>query len=397
MSGLARDTRLRLASEVSIVLRDDFLYLATGTGERVRAQSSVLPVLHLFRHGATLAEAMATTASDTTLDWMELSSTLVELFRHGVLIGDEEADIRYAPAAPGFGGARDHIAMLSDEPRTRAYVEAIRATVKPGDVVVDVGSGTGVLSVAAAQAGAERVYAIERTGMTAVAQKLFAENGVAERIVIVQGTSTSVSVPERADVMVSELVGNEPFDEQILAFTRDAHERLLRPGARLVPRRMLVEVVPIAANDDLLAEHFFAAERVGRWSSDYGIDFSALARLRPEAPEMTLLSRERASRLVRRGPAVVVCDVDLAEPPAQVDAQFDVEAVGRVDGVLMRFTLDLGHGYTVTSCPWNPDGARHWGLPLWLFPHPVVESEGDVLRLRYEFAGVRAKLTQTSP
>lgn len=394
MSGLARDTRLRLASEVSFVLRDDFLYLATS-GERVRVMSSLLPVLHLFRRGTTLADAMKASASDTTLDWMELSSGLVDLFRHGILVVDEDSDVRYAPSAPGFGGARDHIAMLGDEPRTRAYVEAIRATVKPGDVVVDVGSGTGVLSVAAAQGGAKRVYAIERTGMTEVARKLFEENGVADRIVILQGTSTSVRLPERADVMVSEMVGNEPFDEQILAFTRDAHERLLRPGARLVPRRMVVEVVPVTVPEELRAEHFFTPGAVDRWSKDYGIDFRTLAYLRPSAPQMMLLSRSRASDLVRRGPAVMVCDIDLAQPPSQIDANttVTVDDAGPVDGLLMRFTLDLGQGQSVTSCPWSVDGARHWGLPLWLLPRPASVSDREGLGVRYEFAGVRAKLT----
>lgn len=392
MSGLSPDTELRLASEVTFVLRGDRIYLRTD-GESVRVHAGMLPALDLFRSSMPLSDALEAMPARTALDWIELSSEIVKLYEHGLLVSEERA--RVEPYAVGYDGARSHIGMLGDQPRTKGYVEAIRATVKPGDVVVDVGTGTGVLSIAAAQAGAKRVYAIERSGIAGVAEQLFAANGVADRIEMIRGTSTEVTLPERADVMVSELVGNDPFDEQILTYTRDAIARLLVPQPRMVPRRLVVDLVPVTAPDRIIGEHFFRQDAVASWTEDYGIDFTPLAELRPPAPQLAMLARETAAKLVPCGEPRRLCDVDLTAPPAHIDhtVTVKVDHPGRVDGVLMVFALDLAEGHLLTSNPWKDEGARHWGLPFWIFPQPRTVTAGERIDLRYEFAGVKATLT----
>jgi protein arginine N-methyltransferase 1 len=353
----------------------------------------MLPALDMFRTAVTFGAAMDALPARTALDFIELSSEIVKLYEHGFLVSGEK--VRVEPYALGYDGARSHIGMLGDRPRTKGYVEAIRATVKPGDVVVDVGTGTGVLSIAAAQAGAKKVYAIERSGIAGVAERLFAANGVADRIELVHGTSTEVTLPERADVMVSELVGNDPFDEQILSYTRDAIARLLVPQPRMVPRRLIVDLVPVSAPAAIVGEHFFQPEAVADWTKNYGIDFTALAAIRPPAPQLAMLARETAAKLVPRGAPARLCDIDLMQPPATVDhvATVVVDQPAPIDGVLMVFALDLAEGHEITSSPWEAEGARHWGLPFWIFPESRAAAAGDGFALRYEFAGVKATLT----
>ena len=104
-----------------------------------------------------------------------------------------------------------HIAMLNDRRRTASFLAAIRRVVRPGDVVVDVGTGTGVLAIAAAQAGAARVYAVEATGIGKLAEANFRANGLQDRITLVPGWSMQVTLPERADVLVSEVIGKTPL------------------------------------------------------------------------------------------------------------------------------------------------------------------------------------------
>ena len=68
--------------------------------------------------------------------------------------------------------------MICDRVRTEAFRRAIESVVRPGDVVLDVGAGSGILSLFAARAGAARVYAVERTTVATVAQMLAAANGL---------------------------------------------------------------------------------------------------------------------------------------------------------------------------------------------------------------------------
>jgi len=167
--------------------------------------------------------------------------------------------------------------MLNDRVRTSAFLAAIAEVVRPGDVVVDLGTGTGVLAVAAARAGAERVYAIEATGIGRLAARVFAQNGLADRITLVEGWSAQVDLPRRADVLVTETLGNEPLAERILEHTIDARERLLRAEPRLVPRTLGIYGIPYELGAAELGRRSVTRAGIEAWQSWYGIDFSPLA------------------------------------------------------------------------------------------------------------------------
>ena len=119
--------------------------------------------------------------------------------------------------------------MLHDDRRTSDYLAAIAAAVRPGDVVLDIGTGSGVLAVAAARAGARRVYAVEASDIAGVAERVFAANGVRTASRSSRGWSREIELPEPADLLVSEVIGSEPLEEEILETTLDARRRLLKP------------------------------------------------------------------------------------------------------------------------------------------------------------------------
>src|SRR5207253_9352317 len=93
----------------------------------------------------------------------------------------------------------DHGRMIADRVRTPAYARAIAATVGPDNVVVDLGTGSGLFGLLACQAGAARVYAIESDPVIEVARELAIANGFADRITFLHADSRAVSLPERAD------------------------------------------------------------------------------------------------------------------------------------------------------------------------------------------------------
>src|SRR3989442_247493 len=106
--------------------------------------------------------------------------------------------------------------MIHDRVRTNAYAEALRTSVNPNSVVLDIGTGSGMLALLACKAGARRVYAIEVSDAIQVGRELAAANGFAERIEFIQNLSTRLTLPESADVIVSDLRGVLPLHEQSL-------------------------------------------------------------------------------------------------------------------------------------------------------------------------------------
>src|SRR2546425_95038 len=99
----------------------------------------------------------------------------------------------------------EHGMMVGDRRRLNAYLDAIRRVVRPGAVVADIGSGTGVFAVAACLAGARRVYAIEPGDIMQVAREIAVANGCESRIEFIQRVSTEVTLSERADVIVLDV------------------------------------------------------------------------------------------------------------------------------------------------------------------------------------------------
>src|SRR5579863_3225377 len=125
--------------------------------------------------------------------------------------------------------------MVGDKPRMDAYMEAISRTVRPGDVVVDLGCGVGVFALLACRAGAKKVYAIEGSEIILWGKQLAAANGFSERIEFLRGDSRQMELPERANVIVSDVRGSLPLYGEAVDSIADARRRFLAPGGIQIP------------------------------------------------------------------------------------------------------------------------------------------------------------------
>jgi predicted RNA methylase len=141
----------------------------------------------------------------------------------------------------------EHREYLLDQARISAFRRAITEVVRPGDVVLDLGSGTGILGLFALKAGASRVYAIDGSGLTQLEREIFADNGFADRAVCIKGLSTRVDIPEKTDVIVGDLIGRFGIDGGLVEYFADAHRRMARPGALAVPSSVHLYVAPVEA------------------------------------------------------------------------------------------------------------------------------------------------------
>lgn len=278
-----------------------------------------------------------------------------------------------------------HGMLLDHRSRTEAYIQAVRAAVRPGDVVVDLGSGTGVFGVAALRAGAARVYAIEASPMAALVRRVAAANGVADRMTVVRGWSHGIRLPEPADLVVSELVGNEPLAEGILGTTADAVRRLLRPGGRLVPSGLRILATPMQVPPAVRRSAVVGPERVRRWQEWYGMDFGPLLRADPDGGQVELVNPWEARSWKPLGPARPLRDYDLrlGRGPAGPPVVLRVERAGRLDAVLLHFELLSDHRPFLSTAIDQVDAANHWTSPVRYLRHPPTVPGGAEIRVAY--------------
>jgi protein arginine N-methyltransferase 1 len=127
----------------------------------------------------------------------------------------------------------DYARMIADDVRTGGYVRALAACVRPGSIVVDLGTGTGILAMVACRLGARRVYAIDCNEAVEVARELALENGCSDRIVFIREDALRVTLPERGDIVVADLRGGMP--SAVGALTRHAREHFLADAGVFIP------------------------------------------------------------------------------------------------------------------------------------------------------------------
>ncbi len=139
----------------------------------------------------------------------------------------------------------EHRQYLSDTIRLAAFRAAIQEVVKPGDVVIDLGAGTGILGLLACQAGATRVYSIESTGLIQLTREICQANGCSDRTRFINELSAQASPPELADVVVADQIGCFGFEAGLFEYFRDARQRLLKPGGITIPSHLDLVVAPI--------------------------------------------------------------------------------------------------------------------------------------------------------
>jgi protein arginine N-methyltransferase 1 len=266
-----------------------------------------------------------------------------------------------------------HRGMLQDHARVDAYREAVHAVVRPGDVVLDVGTGTGLLAFFACQAGARHVYAIEQGPIVALARELARTNGFADRVTFIHDLSFRATLPERASVLVTETLWSLGIGEGMIGFLADARERLLVPEPRVVPASVDLFLVPI--------EHPALHHAVAEQPEDrHGLDFSPM---RSYAVNQVLTPRIEPRAFVAEPAHLtrVVLD-EHASPDFGAEADYIATRAAPVQALAGWFEAELTEGIRVGNAP--PAPHSHWAQVAFPLERPIDVQPGDRLSVRID-------------
>jgi len=163
--------------------------------------------------------------------------------------------------------------MLKDVVRTRAYQRAIEEN--PNDfkdkIVLDIGCGTGILSMFAARAGAKHVYAIENAEIALFAREIIKRNGFEDKITVIKGKMEEITMPvPKVDIIISEWMGYFLLYESMLDSVLWARDKYLVKGGKMMPDKIHMYIAAVEDGE-------FKQKKRSFWDDVYGVDMSCLA------------------------------------------------------------------------------------------------------------------------
>lgn len=254
-----------------------------------------------------------------------------------------------------YAAVTEHRSMAFDARRNGLYEAAIRRAVKPDSVVLDLGAGLGVHGLMAAAAGARRVFLVDPEIAVQSAKEVARLNGFGDRVEAFQSRIEAIELPEKVDVIISVLVGNLLYSEDLLPSLYHARDRWLKPGGQLIPDRAELMLAPVHVGS-------LHDEEIKSWSiPQHGFDYSILRRY---AGNSVYSLRDYRDKTTLLAPALAVATADLQTDSStnlDVKARFCVETASVCSGLGGWVRMRIGEEWLSTG-PKDPE--VHWGAEL---------------------------------
>lgn len=277
-----------------------------------------------------------------------------------------------------YGGLGLQRYMVSDKPRTDAFAAAIKEVVKEGDEVLDVGTGTGLLAMLAAKAGAKKVYGLDESDIAEVAEKLVEANGLTGTVDIIRCNASHFDLCNTSDVIVSEWLGHMAFAEAMLDDLIVARDANLKPGGVMIPSEVNVLLAPVSCPS------LYDVDGPGYWAQEiHGIDYSMLEEMEQDQQIAAQVQVPSGSCLAT-GLSLVNLDLTVAKPEdpwRSGDLEFTIERSARLDGFVGWFETQLSPSVRLDTGPEAP--LTHWKQIHFPFPPRDVKA-GEVLKVTFD-------------
>lgn len=296
-----------------------------------------------------------------------------------------------------YSSMRAHKIMLEDMARMEAYHSAIfknKSETIVDKVVLDVGSGTGVLAVWAAKAGAKHVYAVEASNAVKLARRLVQSSNLSDVVTIIHSKVEEAEIPEPIDVIVSEWMGAFLVKESMFDSVAYARDKWLKPGGLMMPSRATIFLGLYAPENERDRTHFVRAnleKEIAEWNEtvtnlqSLDVDYSSFtSEVVEDFSDYFLTNGIRVNYLSPNNlasPPQKVLEFDCAtvNPTALVvfsqDFEYTIGRSAEIKGFLGWFTTDFPNGVVLDTGPGQT--YSHWGQQLYPLKESLKVAPGD--------------------
>jgi protein arginine N-methyltransferase 1 len=264
-----------------------------------------------------------------------------------------------------------HRTLIADRVRNQAFHDALARVIKPGETIVaDIGAGTGLIGLIAAKLGAREVYLYEAAEVAGVAAEVIKANR-ARNCHLMPCHSTEMQDPPRADVIVSETLGNYALEENIVDTLADARKRHLKDGGVIIPGKISQFVAPVVS--DRVHRELAVWDGVG-----FGLD---LAPARAMSLNNVYVRRLTPEELLENGRAAQVWDdVDLVKGRGanrKGEASFKLKSAATIYGFAYWWAAELVPGIMLSTAPNAPQ--THWEQLYFPLLEPISARAGETV------------------
>jgi type I protein arginine methyltransferase len=262
-----------------------------------------------------------------------------------------------------------HKLMLKDQRRLRCFSDACTELIRPGDVVVDAGTGTGILAFLAAKKGAKKVVGFDSSSIVQVAREIKSQNFPNLDIVFRNADLLTGRLPKlRADVIISETLGYFGIDEGIAKISQRLRRQLLKPNGLIIPSQLRLFLAPVESLSLYDLTHFWQ-RRIN------GIDFGVVEKWASQS--IYTFSRKKHVLLSKPGRLVKI-DLQKGEDVPTMTIRFRFNRSGILHGFVGWFEAQLSPNVVLSTCP-TLEGT-HWGNIYFPIGQPIqVSSKGSAM------------------
>jgi protein arginine N-methyltransferase 1 len=271
-----------------------------------------------------------------------------------------------------------HQEMLQDTVRTETYMKSIMENkhLFKGKIVLDVGCGTGILSMFAAKAGAKHVIGIDCADILDSARIIVKENGFDDKITLLKGKLEELTLPdgiEKVDIIISEWMGYFLLYESMLDTVLYARDKWLAPGGMLFPDKATLFIAALEDSE-------YRESKIDYWDNVYGFNMAPLKAQMLDEPMVDIAHKEQVISQQAK-----ILDIDLykvTKEELDFESKFRVVA-NRTDtlhGFISYFACEFTKCAKPTRFHTSPAHKRtHWKQTIFYLHEPNVVKEGEVI------------------